>query len=83
MNGGEYLYNDDFRSVWLDIKRNPCTEQEAKDLIKKIRRQNTKCDKCQNADCGKCNVFTSSIDEARVAQYLLNKATTPKRRNDR
>lgn len=63
--------NNDFNYIWWNLK--PISDdREAEYIAMKLKEMKTRCNNC-NSNCGMCDIYTSTNDEARLSKYLLEK----------
>lgn len=60
---------DDFGFVWNTLK--PCSEKQAEYISMKLSQMKVRCCDCKNCIGEKCDIYTSSKEEAMLGKYLL------------
>jgi len=64
------MSNNDFDYVWWNLK--PISDKrEAEYIAMKLSKMKTVCNNCVSGDCGICDIYTSTKDEARLGKYLI------------
>lgn len=54
---------------WIRIK--PCDNKQAEYIAMKIGQQRKQCDNCNRCIGKKCDIYTTSEEEARLGKYLI------------
>lgn len=54
---------------WINIK--PCNSQQVDYIAMKMCMQKKKCDTCKRCIGEKCDIYTSSKEEAGLGKYLI------------